>query len=314
MSTENFKEKELVSVIMNCCNSEKYIKEAVDSVLNQTYKNWELIIWDNFSNDNTSKIINSINDQRIIYFYSEIHLTLGEARNEALKISKGKYITFLDSDDIWLANKLMEQIKFIKNNPKINFLYSDYFLIDENGKRKFKFNLKKYNHSGKILNSLLTQNTISLVTVFFESSFIKKEENLFDTSLEVTEEFEFFTRLLKEYNAYYIDKPLAKYRIHSNMTSKIAFSKYPDEIIYIIKKLRRSTDINNDGLKTAIEYLECKVKYYQANLLMKNGKRSDASKLLYEIKNKSVIFYSLYLLSLFNPRIWIKIHILLNRY
>ena len=314
MSKENFKEKELVSVIMNCFNSEKYIKEAVDSVLNQTYKNWELIIWDNFSNDNTSKIINSINDQRIIYFYSEIHLTLGEARNEALKISKGKYITFLDSDDIWLANKLMEQIKFIKNNPKINFLYSDYFLIDENGKRKFKLNLKKYNHSGKILNSLLTQNTISLVTVFFESSFIKKEENLFDTSLEVTEEFEFFTRLLKEYNAYYIDKPLAKYRIHSIMTSKIAFSKYPDEIIYIIKKLRSSTDINNDGLKTAIEYLECKVKYYQANLLMKNGKRSDASKLLYEIKNKSVIFYSLYLLSLFNPRIWIKIHILLNRY
>ena len=91
----------LVSIIMNCHNGEMYLSEAVESVLSQTYRNWELIFWDNQSNDRSSEIIKSCIDPRIYYHYAKEFTTLGEARNLAISKSQGKFIAFLDADDIW---------------------------------------------------------------------------------------------------------------------------------------------------------------------------------------------------------------------
>ena len=95
-----------VTVIMNVHNGEEFISEAIASVINQTYQNWELIIWDNFSTDKTFELIRRFKDKRINYFKSEIFDELYTARNKAIDISNGDLITFLDSDDIWLPNKL----------------------------------------------------------------------------------------------------------------------------------------------------------------------------------------------------------------
>ncbi len=303
----------LVSVIMNCFNAEKFIELSIKSVLAQTYTNWELIIWDNCSKDNTSEIIGKFNDKRILYFKSNLHLSLGAARNEALKKTNGKFISFLDSDDIWLSKKLEIQVNYFEQNKKIKFIYSDYYIIDENGKRVFKLNLGK-NPSGIIFTNILKKNVPALLTVFFESSFIKKEENLFDPNLELVEEFEFFTRLLREYEAGYLSKPLAEYRVHPKMTSKTSYSKYSGEIDYVIKKLKLNCSSNEYKTKSAIRYLECKNIYYKANQLMISKDGRSASKLLSEVKFQSLIFMSLYLLSLFNYRVWNKFHKILNRY
>ena len=112
-----------VSVIMNCHNGEKYLKESVRSVINQSYKNWELIFWDNVSTDNSKEIVKSFVDKRIKYFYSKKFTNLYEARNLAIEKASCNYIAFLDTDDKWSADKLEKQINFLNNNKydyKIN--------------------------------------------------------------------------------------------------------------------------------------------------------------------------------------------------
>ena len=108
--------KPLVSIIVNCFNGEKYLRDALQSVLKQTYKNWELIFWDNKSFDNSKKVFLEFLDDRFKYFISEKHTTLYEARNNAIKQSKGEVIALLDVDDWWIDNRRLEkQVDFFKD-------------------------------------------------------------------------------------------------------------------------------------------------------------------------------------------------------
>ena len=120
----------LVSVIMNCYNGEAYIAEAVKSILDQTYKNFEVIFWDNQSRDKSAIIYKSFKDKRLKYFYAKKHTSLYEARNLAIKKSKGKFISFLDTDDLWTENKLYLQVKKLENK-NIGLVYSNYFFLNQ---------------------------------------------------------------------------------------------------------------------------------------------------------------------------------------
>ena len=139
----NTKKNPLVSIIMNCHNGEKFLQEGVKSIINQTYKNWELIFLDNISNDNSKKIIKSFDDIRVKYFRTKKFLTLYYARNLAIKKAKGKYICFLDVDDFWTKDKLKKQIFFFLKNINYKILYSNYFVLDEKRKTKTKKIKKK---------------------------------------------------------------------------------------------------------------------------------------------------------------------------
>lgn len=128
-----FMNEELVSIIMSAYNCEKFIGEAIDSVLNQSYGNWELIIVNDCSVDDTEKVIKeyALKDKRIHYFTNERNFGAAISRNNAIKQAKGRFLAFLDSDDIWKPNKLMKQIDFmLKNN--CTFTCTMYDKIDEN--------------------------------------------------------------------------------------------------------------------------------------------------------------------------------------
>ena len=114
----------LVSIIINCYNSEQYIKETIQSVILQTYKNWELIFYDNQSTDNSYKIYKRFKDKRLKYYKSKKFEKLGLARKNALIKAKGDFIAFLDSDDLWKKNKLKTQLKYF-NNKDIGFTISN---------------------------------------------------------------------------------------------------------------------------------------------------------------------------------------------
>ena len=102
-----------VSIIMNCFNGAKYLKQSIKSIISQSYKNWELIFWDNMSIDDSKKIFESFNDDRLKYFKAEEHTILYKARNLALKKASGDFICFLDTDDYWENDKIEKQlIKF----------------------------------------------------------------------------------------------------------------------------------------------------------------------------------------------------------
>ena len=126
------KNKPIVSIIMNCFNGERYLSKSLKSLKEQKFKNWELIFWDNCSTDKSKKIFLSYKDKRFKYFKSKRFLTLYEARNLAIKKSKGKYISFLDVDDWWHKDKLKLQVNFFSYNKKLKIIYTNYFLYFQN--------------------------------------------------------------------------------------------------------------------------------------------------------------------------------------
>jgi teichuronic acid biosynthesis glycosyltransferase TuaG len=125
---------ELVSIITPTYNSEKYIKQMIDSVINQSYKNWELLITDDCSTDNTIQIVQEFikNNNRIKLFRLSKNSGAGISRNYSIKMAQGKYIAFCDSDDLWHPNKLKNQIEFMSKFD-LAFSYTNYQIIDNNG-------------------------------------------------------------------------------------------------------------------------------------------------------------------------------------
>ena len=125
--------EDLVSIIMPSYNTAKYIKDSIESVLSQTYTNWELIIVDDCSTDNTDEVVGKFSDGRIRYFKNEKNSGAAVSRNKALREAKGRWIAFLDSDDLWLPEKLEKQIAFMKQNGYV-FSYTNYIEINEESK------------------------------------------------------------------------------------------------------------------------------------------------------------------------------------
>ena len=113
---------------MNCHNGEKFLAEAINSVLNQTYKNWELIFWNNSSSDQSEKIFKSFKDKRLRYFYTKKKVSLYISRNAAIKKTKGNFVAFLDVDDTWLPNKLKLQLEKFKDK-KVGLVYGKFLNI-----------------------------------------------------------------------------------------------------------------------------------------------------------------------------------------
>ena len=131
-------EQPLVSIIMNCYNGETYLQESINSVLSQTYKNWEIIFWDNQSNDKSVKIFKDYKDGRLKYYLAASHIEiLYKVRNYALKKANGEFIAFLDVDDWWLPEKLEKQIPLF-DDPEVGLVYGNVWcFLKKQIKKKF---------------------------------------------------------------------------------------------------------------------------------------------------------------------------------
>ena len=148
-----------VSVIIPIHNSSKYILECINSVINQTYSNLEIIIVDDNSKDNSLDIIKSINDKRINIIKLKNNLGVAKARNKGIDAATGKYICFLDSDDYWYPEKIEKQIKFIKDND-YTFIYGSYlYLRDEQIVHTAKVP-SKITYSGALKNTTIFTSTV----------------------------------------------------------------------------------------------------------------------------------------------------------
>ena len=137
---------------MNCKNGEIYLKKSISSIISQTYKNWELIFYDNCSKDSSISIARSFKNKKIKIFKARKSLKLYEARNEAVKLANGKYITFLDTDDYWNKKKLLIQIQFLKKE-KLRFCYTNYYCLFQK-KKNIHQKKKKRNHHSKLVRGL----------------------------------------------------------------------------------------------------------------------------------------------------------------
>ena len=212
---------------MNCYNGEKFLIEAINSVLNQTYKNFELVFFNNQSSDKSEIIVKSLNDKRIKYYTSKKFLNLYHARNEAIKYAKGEFITFLDTDDLWETSKLEKQIKFFKKNFTTKLLYTNYYIF-RNSKNDKKLFLKKEKPSGKITQDLLNSNKIGINTIMLKKKFFKKYK--FKSHYNIIGDFDFLVRFSLQNNIEYLDLPLAYYRWHGQNLSSTRIDMYLQEL------------------------------------------------------------------------------------
>jgi glycosyltransferase involved in cell wall biosynthesis len=228
-----------VSVIMNCYNSDTYLKEAIDSIYAQTYTNWEIIFWDNQSTDNSAEIAQSYDD-KLNYYFSESHTTLGEGRNNALRRANGELIAFLDCDDRWVPNKLADQVAIFNVKPAVQLVYSNYHALEQNNRRK-KIVYKNENPSGNVFMSALEKYPVGILTAVIRKSVLDTLTEWFDTKLSLAEDYDFFMRIILNHDVYYSHLPLATYRVHINNLTNTNQMNFLSEEIYCYQKLIKLT-------------------------------------------------------------------------
>lgn len=200
----------LCSVIMPVYNSEKYVSNAIESVLSQTYSNLELIIIDDCSTDNSICIINEYlnKDIRIKLLHNKTNKGCAFCRNIGVEKSCGEFIAFIDSDDIWLPSKVEQQIKFMSTN-NTNMVYTSYVIVDSYGSEIKKRFIKDYIY----ISDLLKENSVIFSTTIFKSDCIRGI-NFQDKWYH--EDYVFLLEYIKRYRFLSgINDVLVKYRVHS---------------------------------------------------------------------------------------------------
>ena len=201
-----------VSVIMNCLNGEKYLKEAIDSIFTQTYEDWEIIFWEDLaSNDNSHKIAKSYGT-KLRYFKADVSLPLYGARNLALKQAKGKYITFLDQDDMWLPNKLKLQVKAFEENKNVGLIHTNCEILGHTGSKRILH--RRIQPSGKVFRELLKNYRINLQSVMISRDALNSLDYWFDNSMFFSGDADLFLRISYKWDVLYLPNITTQYREH----------------------------------------------------------------------------------------------------
>jgi len=231
-----------ITVLMPVYNGDKYLKKAIDSILEQSFKNFELLLINDGSTDNSQTIIDSYSDNRIKVVLNEKNIGLINTLNKGLKLSKGKYVCRFDCDDISMPDRLMEQFLFLERNPSHVLVGSNVEIINECSKR---VKLKKYPEMhDEIMMGMMFSNQICHPAVMFKN--ICTEHSLFYSSAAVHfEDYEFWSRLSDFGLFHNIQKNLIKYREHSTQIS-IKHKKKQDDSIYSTRSefvLKRKTSL-----------------------------------------------------------------------
>jgi glycosyltransferase involved in cell wall biosynthesis len=223
-----------VSVIMNCLNCEKYLKEAIDSVYAQTYQNWDIIFWDNASTDSSAEIVKTY-DERLQYFRGQETVPLGHARNLAIERAKGMYIAFLDCDDIWLPEKLEKQISLFAKHPELGLVYSNCLRLYLPSNRHEEVFWTVRAHRGDVLEKLFMENFIPMPTVVAKKDILVKSGG-FVENLKVSPDLDMWLRITERAPVDYIDETLAIYRIHDKSFTLRNQALSPLEDMIVLKK------------------------------------------------------------------------------
>lgn len=217
----------LVSVIMPTYNAARWISESIDSILNQTYQNLELIITDDCSADGTQQILKDYErkDTRVKVFYAKENLGAGHTRNKCIEIAQGRFLAFCDSDDRWMPHKLETQIRFMQENDCC-MSYASYITCDENGKNKGVIIAPKR----QSLFQTKCDDKIGFLTCIYDTE--KTGGKMFMPIQRKRQDYAYVLQILQKCNyAYGIQEPLAYYRLHSESISANKWSLIKYEML-----------------------------------------------------------------------------------
>lgn len=251
-----------VSIIMNCYNGEEFLNKALDSIVQQTYSDWELIFWDVSTSDKSKKILDNYKENRFKYFNSGIKKNLYHSRNEAIEVSNGQIIAFLDCDDWWHQKKLEKQVKLFEDET-VAMVYSNYIEYHQ-VKKKFRKLSDKRILSGYIQNYIIHDYHIGILTTLIRKKIF---QNLggYNNFFHICGDFEFNIRMSKNHKVIGIKEHLAYYRIHNKNISR-DLDKEIIELNYCNEIFIKEKYKNLKKFKNFLDYRKFK------NALLKNDK------------------------------------------
>jgi glycosyltransferase involved in cell wall biosynthesis len=207
----------LISVVIPLFNQEFFVREAIRSALDQTYKNIEVIVVDDGSTDQSAAAVKAINDPRIRYYYQANSGLPAAARNQGIRLAKGEWVAFLDHDDVWLPNKLAMQMNALGRDPGIKLISGNMTFLDDRTPRPImRYRQRSLNN----LTDLIVQNRVMTTTALANKAVLDELGGFRENrDLMAVEDYDLWLRIAQKYKILYLDEVLAKYRIPANRTS-----------------------------------------------------------------------------------------------
>lgn len=301
--------EDLVSVIIPAYNHEKYIQQCIESVLNQTYSNLEILVADDCSTDKTREIIEKIKDKRLKKIFSKKNKGAVNTMNELSNKCTGKYIAVIGSDDVWYPTKIEEQVKVFKENPKLGAVFTEVDFIDNKNEKytttEDVFNYKNMTPGERIKYFYETGNHLCHPSSMIKKS-VFKDIGEYKNSYRQLHDYEYWTRLIQKYDIYTINKKLMAYR-REKINNKSISSINPANTIRVYNELfyinyEMIMNMNNKLFKEAfidlfknkdssspIELL-CEKYFLLINMSYICNNKSYAYALIFNYKNQSQIF------------------------
>jgi glycosyltransferase involved in cell wall biosynthesis len=245
-----------ISAIMSVYNGEKYLREAIESILNQTFTDFEFIIVNDGSTDNTLEIIQSYDDERIKIINNEQNIGLTKSLNKALKVARGESIARQDADDISLPNRFDEQMKYLEGHPEVVLLGTNVYLIDESGKTVGK----RIVLTKPSIKDLLKNNQFNHGSVMFKKKVINQLGG-YNELIRYSQDYELWLRIAKSHVVGNLTQSLYKLRSHD---ANIRLTNWEESTLYhllALRSVRGELDeellkaVNDDSIKSLYAHL-----------------------------------------------------------
>ena len=224
-----------VSVVMNCLNGERYLRQALDSVFAQTYHDWEIVFWDNAGTDASGDIAKSYGE-KVRVFGAESTTSLGQARNLAFARARGELVAMLDVDDLWEPEKLALQVAAFDADPGLALVYCDATLFGESGNERTLFACLPH-ASGRCFAELLAGNFICTGTMLFKASALAGVSPLFEPDLHMVMDYYLTLRLAYDHPLGVVERPLVRHRIHAASESSRNWRRFSSELALMLDRL-----------------------------------------------------------------------------
>lgn len=295
----------LVSIIINCYNGALFVRQAVESVLSQTYSKWEVVFWDNQSTDDSASIVKSYKDTRIRYILAPQHTKLGEARYLAVNQCQGEYISFLDTDDVYYPDNLERKIEFIERETA-DVVYGGVVYISKSGEEIGR-RLPRYK-SGMLFESFLYQFDVEVASMMVRRSALIEKNLNFDPRIYGSEEYDLILHLSVQHRFAVINQPISKVRLHSASLTTGVIDKWAlDRRLTLNKIINRYPGLK-EKFSNAFKEAFARAYYYESRCLIYKGQISDAQKIMKKVFFVNWRYFFLFAILKISPALWIFLH------
>jgi glycosyltransferase involved in cell wall biosynthesis len=306
-----------VSVIIPTYNRSALLRKTIQSVLSQTFQDYEIIVVNNSSTDDSVEMIRSLKDPRIRVFEISNGGVIAKSRNLGLRNAQGKYIAFLDDDDMWVPEKLEKQAAYLDKHPEYQMVYSEVWRIDENDVRKELMPINRKTKEGDLSEELLKGNFIPQLTVMIRRELLETVGFLNeDPGLRTIEDYEYWLRVGLMYKIGFINEPLGLYRVHSSgMSKSVAEAMLTQKVLGGVIKRDPNTPYK-EKINDMVHRLYIKTAVYNWRTGSKKGAREDIGRYVrWSLKNrnpvnilKAGVLYALLVTGLYKPFLQEKKH------